>query len=86
LGITSQNIGQFATSTDPDIKRFLGTEGNLGEGLGLTNDFAARTIKHVGNYAEVYDRNLGPKTKLNLARGQNQLWSKGGLLYSPPFR
>ncbi|MEA5574148.1 amino acid ABC transporter substrate-binding protein [Calothrix sp. UHCC 0171] len=86
LGINSQNLGQFATSTDPDIKRFLGTEGNLGESLGLTNDFAARIIKHVGNYSEVYDRNLGAKTKLNLARGQNQLWTKGGLLYSPPFR
>lgn len=86
LGITSQNVGQLATSNDPDIKRFLGTEGNLGEGLGLTNDFAARVIKHVGNYAEIYDRNLGPKTKLNLTRGQNQLWNKGGLLYSPPFR
>lgn len=86
LGINSQNLAQFATSSDPDIKRFLGTEGNLGESLGLTNDFAARIIKHVGNYSEVYDRNLGPKTKLNLARGQNQLWSKGGLLYSPPFR
>ncbi|BBD58175.1 family 1 extracellular solute-binding protein [Nostoc sp. HK-01] len=86
LGITSQNVDQFASSNDPDIKRFLGTEGNLGEGIGLTNDFAARIVKHVGNYAEVYDRNLGPKTKLNLARGQNQLWSKGGLLYSPPFR
>ncbi|MBU7582035.1 MAG: amino acid ABC transporter substrate-binding protein [Nostoc sp. TH1S01] len=86
LGITSQNVAQMANSNDPDIKRFLGTEGNLGEGLGLSNDFAARVIKHVGNYAEVYDRNLGPKTKFNLARGQNQLWSKGGLLYSPPFR
>ncbi|MBD2345218.1 amino acid ABC transporter substrate-binding protein [Anabaena subtropica] len=86
LGINSQNLGQFTTSNDPDIKRFLGTEGNLGEGLGLTNDFAARVIKHVGNYAEIYDRNLGPKTKLNLARGQNQLWTQGGLLYSPPFR
>ncbi|MEH1972119.1 MAG: amino acid ABC transporter substrate-binding protein [Nostoc sp.] len=86
LGITSQNVGQFATSSDPDIKRFLGTEGNLGEGLALTNDFAARIIKHVGNYAEIYDRNLGPKTKLNLVRGQNKLWSQGGLLYSPPFR
>lgn len=86
LGITSQNVGQFASNTDPDIKRFLGTEGNLGEGLGLTNDFAARIIKHVGNYGEIFDRNLGPKTKLNLDRGQNQLWSKGGLLYSPPFR
>jgi general L-amino acid transport system substrate-binding protein len=86
LGINSQNVGQFANSNDPDIKRFLGTEGNLGEGLGLTNDFAARIVKHVGNYAEIYDRSLGPKTKLNLARGQNQLWTKGGLLYSPPFR
>ncbi|MBW4643362.1 MAG: amino acid ABC transporter substrate-binding protein [Goleter apudmare HA4340-LM2] len=86
LGITSQNIDQFASSSDPDIKRFLGTEGNLGEGLGLTNDFATRTIKKVGNYGEIYDRNLGAKTPLNLARGQNQIWTKGGLLYSPPFR
>jgi general L-amino acid transport system substrate-binding protein len=86
LGINSQNIAQFANSNDPDIKRFLGTEGNLGEGLGLTNDFAARIVKHVGNYGEVYDRNLGAKTKLNLPRGQNQLGIKGGLLYSPPFR
>jgi general L-amino acid transport system substrate-binding protein len=86
LGINSQNLSTFITSTDPDIKRFLGTEGNLGEGLGLSKDFAAKIVKHVGNYSEVYDRNLGSKTKLNLARGQNQLWSKGGLLYSPPFR
>ncbi len=86
LGINSQNVGQFANSNDPDIKRFLGTEGNLGEGLGLTNDFAAKIIKHVGNYGEIYDRNLGPKTKLNLARGENKLWKQGGLLYSPPFR
>ncbi|TAF10539.1 MAG: amino acid ABC transporter substrate-binding protein [Nostocales cyanobacterium] len=86
LGINSQNIAQFANSNDPEIKRFLGTEGNLGEGLGLTNDFAARIVKHVGNYGEIYDRNLGTKTKLNLPRGQNQLYTKGGLLYSPPFR
>ncbi|MBE9003604.1 amino acid ABC transporter substrate-binding protein [Fortiea sp. LEGE XX443] len=86
LGINSQNVDQLANSNDPEIKRFLGKEGNLGEGLGLTNDFAAKVIKHVGNYAEVYDRNLGSKTKFNLVRGQNQLWSKGGLLYSPPFR
>ncbi len=86
LGINSQNVGQFANSNDPDIKRFLGTEGNLGQGLGLTNDFAARIVKHVGNYGEIYDRNLGPKTKLDLARGENKLWKQGGLLYSPPFR
>lgn len=86
LGINSQNISQFANSKDPEIKRFLGTEGNLGQGIGLTNDFAARIIKHVGNYGEIYDRSLGSKTKLNLPRGQNELYSKGGLLYSPPFR
>lgn len=86
LGINSQNVGQLATSQDPDIKRFLGTEGDLGKALGLSNDFAARVIKQVGNYGEIYDRNLGSKTKLNLARGQNQQWTKGGLLYSPPFR
>lgn len=86
LGVNSQNLGQFSTSTNPEIKRFLGTEGDLGQGLGLSNDFAARVIKHVGNYSEMYDRNLGPNTPLNLPRGQNQLWNKGGLLYSPPFR
>jgi general L-amino acid transport system substrate-binding protein len=86
LGINSQNIGQFTNSNDPEIKRLLGAEGNLGAGIGLTNDFAARIIKHVGNYGEIYDRNLGTKTKLNLPRGQNQLYTKGGLLYSPPFR
>ncbi|MFN9618033.1 MAG: amino acid ABC transporter substrate-binding protein [Dolichospermum sp.] len=86
LGINSQNLSQFANSKDPDIKRFLGTEGNLAAGIGLTNDFAARIIKHVGNYGEIYERNLGTKTKLNLPRGQNQLGTKGGLLYSPPFR
>ncbi|WGV25620.1 amino acid ABC transporter substrate-binding protein [Halotia branconii] len=86
LNINSQNVGQFANNNDPDIKRFLGTEGNLGQGLGLTNDFAARIVKHVGNYGEIYNRNLGPKTKLNLERGENKLWKQGGLLYSPPFR
>jgi general L-amino acid transport system substrate-binding protein len=86
LGINSQNLTGLANSKDPDIKRFLGTEGNLGEGISLTNDFAARIVKHVGNYGEIYDRNLGTKTTLNLARGQNQLGIKGGLLYSPPFR
>jgi general L-amino acid transport system substrate-binding protein len=86
LGINSQNIGEFTNSNDPVIRRFLGLEGNLGSGIGLTNDFAARIVKHVGNYGEVYDRSLGSNTKLNLPRDQNQLWTKGGLLYSPPFR
>ncbi len=86
LGINSQNVADFASSDNPEIQRFLGSKGNLGEGMGLSKDFAVRIIKHVGNYGEIYDRNLGPKTKLNLPRRQNQLWTKGGLLYSPPFK
>lgn len=86
LGINSQNMAEFANSNDPEVKRFLGTEGNLGSGLGLSSDFAARVVKHVGNYGEIYDRSLGTQTKLNLPRNQNQLAAKGGLLYAPPFR
>lgn len=86
LGINSQNITQLASSPDPVVRRFLGVEGDLGKGLGLANDFAVRAVRLVGNYGEIYDRNLGPKTKLNLARGLNKLWNQGGLLYSPPFR
>ncbi len=86
LGINSQNLAQMAQSKNPEIKRFLGTEGDLGKGLGLSNDFAARIVKHVGNYGEIYDRYLGQKTPFKLPRGQNNLWNKGGLLYSPPFR
>ncbi|GAP62763.1 general L-amino acid transport system substrate-binding protein [Ardenticatena maritima] len=86
FGITSQNIDDFMNSEDPNVRRFLGLEGDLGTGLGLTNDFAYRVVKHVGNYAEIYDRNLGPDTPFNLPRGLNALWTDGGLLYSPPFR
>ncbi|WP_041237979.1 amino acid ABC transporter substrate-binding protein [Gloeothece citriformis] len=84
LGINSQNIGEFEKSEDPNVKRFLGSEGTLGEDMGLNNDFATRVIKHVGNYEEIYDRNIGKP--LGLERGPNQLWTNGGLLYSPPFR
>lgn len=86
LGITSQNIDSFANSQDPVVKRLLGTEGDLGKGLGLTNDFVARAIREVGNYGEIYDRNLGANTQFNLPRGQNNLWTNGGLQYAPPFR
>ncbi|MDR5682556.1 MAG: amino acid ABC transporter substrate-binding protein [Armatimonadota bacterium] len=87
FGITSQNVERIAReSQDPDIRRFLGVEGDLGQGMGVANDFAVRIIKHVGNYAEIYDRNLGPNTPFNLPRGLNRLWTEGGLLYSPPFR
>lgn len=86
LNISSKNLAQQSASADPSIKRFLGSAGDLGKGMGLANDFAARVVKHVGNYGEVYDRNLGAQTALNLPRGQNNLWKKGGLLFSPPFR
>ncbi len=86
LNITSKTAVQQSRSADPGIKRFLGTEGNLGSGMGLSKDFALRVVKHVGNYGEIYDRNLGPQTSLNLPRGQNNLWTKGGLMFAPPFR
>ncbi|MBU6335579.1 MAG: amino acid ABC transporter substrate-binding protein [Chloroflexi bacterium] len=85
-GITSANLAEFSASEVPEIRRFLGIEGELGKGVGLSNDFAARVIKHVGNYAEIYNRNLGPDTPFNLPRGLNALYTEGGLLYSPPFR
>jgi general L-amino acid transport system substrate-binding protein len=84
LGITKANLAQFENSGDPEVKRLLGKEGTLGSDMGLPNDFVAREIKAVGNYAEIYNRNIGQPFKL--ARGLNDLWTKGGLIYSPPFR
>lgn len=84
FGINSQNLSSFQNTQDPDIRRFLGLEGKLGEDMGLPNDFTARIIRHVGNYGEVYDRNIGQP--FDLERGPNELWTKGGLMYSPPFR
>ena len=86
FGITSQNVDDFLTSDNPEIQRLLGVEGNLGEQLGLSNDFAYQVIKQVGNYGEIYERNLGPDTVFKLERAQNALYSDGGLLYSIPFR
>ncbi len=84
FGINSKNLNTFVNSSNPDIRRFLGTEESFGENIGLPNDFAARVIKHVGNYGEIYDRNIGKP--FDLDRGLNNLWTEGGLLYSPPFR
>jgi general L-amino acid transport system substrate-binding protein len=86
LGITSQNINEALKSQKPEIKRFVGTEGKYGEELGLTKDWAARIIRHVGNYGEVYDRNVGVESKLAIPRGLNQLWTAGGIQYPPPIR
>ncbi|AFY73021.1 periplasmic component of amino acid ABC-type transporter/signal transduction system [Synechococcus sp. PCC 7502] len=91
LGITSKNINQ-QSSINPEIVRFLGIPdqsgkgSDLGKNMGLTNDFVAREVKAVGNYGEIYERNLGSTTKLNIDRGLNKLWTNGGLMYAPPFR
>ncbi|MGE0005614.1 MAG: amino acid ABC transporter substrate-binding protein [Parvibaculaceae bacterium] len=86
-GITSQNVAEMRkTSTNPEIRRFLGADGELGSYLGISNDWAYDIIRIVGNYAESFERNIGPKTPLAVPRGQNALWKDGGLIYPPPFR
>ena len=86
LGITSKNIDEALKSKKPDVMRLVGTEGAYGEDLGLTKDWAARIIRHVGNYGEIYDRNVGAESKLKIPRGLNSLWSNGGIQYAPPIR
>jgi len=86
LGITKANVDDQMKSDNPDVKRLLGTEGKHGEALGLTNDWAYRIIKHVGNYGEIFERNVGQGSQLKIGRGLNGLWSKGGLQYAPPIR
>jgi general L-amino acid transport system substrate-binding protein len=86
LGITQTNVDEQAKSANPEVKRFLGVEGKLGEGLGLTPDWSYRIIKHVGNYGESFDRNVGPNSRLAIPRGLNNLWTNGGLQYAPPVR
>lgn len=85
-GITKANVDDFLKSEDPAIKRFLGVDPSLGEAIGLDPKFAYNIIKALGNYGEIFDRNIGKGTTLNLERGYNNLWTNGGLLYSPPFR
>ncbi len=86
-GVTSANVSELAKGTDnPEINRMLGTEGNLGEMLGLDADWAERIIATVGNYSESFERNVGENTPIGLARGLNAQWTEGGLLYAPPFR
>jgi general L-amino acid transport system substrate-binding protein len=82
-GITSQNIDSFANSTDPDIRRLLGLEGDMGKALGVDNKWAYNVIKQVGNFGEMWDRDITP---MGVPRGINNIWSKGGLQYAPPIR
>jgi len=87
LGLTAANVEQEASASEnPVVRRLLGAEGELGATLGLSNDWVVGVISAVGNYAEIYDRNLGPDTPFDLDRGLNQLWTDGGLLYAPPYR
>ncbi len=85
-GITQANIDSLKSTEDPAIKRLLGLEGETGKNLSLANTWSYNIIKQVGNYAESYNANVGPKTPVGLARGQNASWRNGGLLYSPPVR
>ena len=86
LGVTRANVDSMKTSGNPEIERLLGEEGDFGAMLGLSRGWAYNAIRAVGNYGEIYDRHLGPKTAIGLDRGVNNLWTRGGILYAPPFR
>jgi len=86
LGVNQKNVDEMVKSTNPEVRRLLGTEGEFGKAIGLDNDWVVKIVKGVGNYAEIYDRNVGPDTPLKIARGVNNLWSKGGIQYAPPVR
>lgn len=86
LGIASDNVDTFLGGEDPVIQNLMGETGDLGLALGLNNDFCYQVVAQVGNYGEIYNRNLGPDTPFNVPRGLNDLYTNGGLLYSPPFR
>lgn len=86
LGVTKANVDEMLGSDNPAIKRLLGVEGDFGTPLGLDKDWAYNIIKHLGNYGEIFDRNVGPGTPVALERGINALWTHGGLQYAPPIR
>ncbi|MFO1185462.1 MAG: amino acid ABC transporter substrate-binding protein [Bauldia sp.] len=86
LGVTSANIDQMKSSTSPDVKRLLGLDDNFGQSLGLANDWAYNAVKRVGNFGEIFDRNLGAGSQLKIDRGVNKLWNRGGILYPVPIR
>ena len=86
LGVTSKTIDQAMTSENPEVRRLVGLDGSAGTEIGLTSDWAARIIRLVGNYDEVFERNVGIGSKLGIPRGINQLWTHGGIQYAPPIR
>ena len=85
-GVTSKNVDDMLKSQNPDIRRLLGVEGDQGKGFGLDNKWAYNIIKTVGNYGEIFDKNVGEGSPLKIKRGLNNLWNKGGLQYGPPIR
>jgi general L-amino acid transport system substrate-binding protein len=86
LGVSSKTLDEALKSKQPEIRRMLGVEGTHGEQLGLTRDWVARIVKHVGNYGEIFERNVGTSSRLGISRGLNRLWTKGGIQYAPPIR
>ena len=86
LGVSQKTLDEALKSDKPEVRRLVGTEGNMGEQLGLTKDWVVRIIKHVGNYGETFERNVGASSRLGIARGLNNLWTKGGIQYAPPIR
>ncbi len=84
--MTQANVDEMKTSDNQEIRRLLGTDGTFGEDIGLTNDWAANALKAVGNYGEIFERNIGSGSRLQIARGLNALWTKGGIQYAPPIR
>lgn len=86
FGITQANVEEKLSDTNPDVQNFLGVTGELGQQLGLPNDFMVAVIKTTGNYGEIFERNVGADSPLKIDRGLNNLWSEGGMIYAPPFR
>ena len=86
LGVSSANIQEAQRSEKPEVRRFVGAEGDLGRMLGLSADWAVRAVAAVGNYGEIYERNVGTGSRLGIPRGLNQLWNQGGILFAPPVR
>jgi general L-amino acid transport system substrate-binding protein len=86
LGVKSATIDDALKSSNPDVRRLIGTEGDFGPQLGLASDWAARAVRTVGNYGEIYERNVGTQSRLSIPRGMNALWTQGGIQYAPPVR
>ena len=85
-GVTSKNVDEMMKSPNPEVQRMLGVEGKFGEGMGIAQRLGREHHQEVGNYGEVFDRNVGAGSALKLPRGLNNLWTKGGLQYAPPIR